>query len=86
MAKNARKLAGTEAEVVGRSGKLNHVFIALTGDRVWNLREVNVSGNIIYKVSCVVDTPHTDLGLSFRTALFADVVSGTIGEINVVYE
>ena len=86
MARNARKLVGTEAEYVGRSGKLQHVYIALTGDRIWNLREVNVSGNIIYKVSCGVAIPHTDLGLGFKTALFAEVTGGSSGEINIVYE
>ncbi len=86
MTRNAHKLVGTEAEVVGRSGKLQHVYIALSGDRVWLLRETDVSGNVLYKVDCGEPTPHTDLGLGFKGALFADVVAGTTGEINVLYE
>jgi len=86
MVRNARKLVSIEAEAVGRSGKLQGVFIALTGDRVWNLRETDVSGNIIYKVSCGVAIPHTDLGIGFKGALFAEVDAGTTGEINIVYE
>lgn len=86
MARHAHKLIGAEAQAVGRSGKLQGVFIALSGDRVWLLREVDVSGNILYKVDCGEPIPHTDLGISFKTALFADVIAGTTGEINIVYE
>ena len=82
----ARKLVGSQGEAVGRKGKLQHVYIAVTGDRIWELRDVNVRGAVLYKVSAGVAIPHTDLGISFKTALFAKVVSGSSGEINVVYE
>lgn len=86
MARNARKLVTAgDAEVVGRSGKLKSVNIAVAGDRVYNLREVNVSGNVIFKVSAVA-LPHLDLDLGFRDALYAELVSGTTGEINIIYE
>lgn len=87
MARNARKSVTVQAEVVGRSGILKHINIAVSGDRVYNLREVNVSGNIIYKVdSSLVNQNHQYLDLGFGTALFAEVVSGTTGELNVLYE
>tara|TARA_R110002126_G_scaffold51869_2_gene141650 strand:+ start:79 stop:342 length:264 start_codon:yes stop_codon:yes gene_type:complete len=87
MARNARKLVGAQGEVVGRTGKLRHVTLSVSGDRVYNLREVNVSGNVIYKLdTALVNSIHQDLDLGFRTALFAEVVSGTTGELNVLYE
>lgn len=87
MGRNARKSITTAGEIVGRSGKLKHVNIAVSGDRVYNLREVNVSGNIIYKVdSSLVNQNHQYLDLGFRSALYAEVVSGTTGELNCIYE
>lgn len=86
MAKNARKLVTAgDVEVIGRSGKITQITVAVAGDRLYNLREVDVSGNVIYKVSAVA-LPHLDLNLGFRTALYAELVSGTTGEINVIYE
>lgn len=86
MSRNAYSLVGAQGEVIGRTGKLKHIYISTTGDRIWNLREVDVNGNVIYKISCGVDIPHTELDLGFRDALFAEVVSGTTGEINVLFE
>ncbi len=86
MAVHSRKLVATEEEVVGRSGKLSSVLIAVAGDKVWNLRSVDISGAIIYKVDTAVEIPHVNLELSFKTALFAEEVSGTTGELNIVYE
>jgi hypothetical protein len=86
MARNAHKLVTAAGEVVGRSGKLRSIQIAVTGDRVWNLRQTDVSGNILYKLSTAINVPHDNLDLGFKTALFAEVDSGTTGELNVVYE
>lgn len=86
MAKNARKLSSGTGEVVGRSGKLKHITIIDSTSAIINLREVNVSGNVIYKIDVSENAQiHQDLDLGFRTALFAEFVSGT-GEINIIYE
>ena len=86
MAQYTTKLVGTQGEVIARSGKLKHVYIAITGDRIWNLRQVNVSGDIKHKVSAAVAPRDIELNIPFKTALFAEVVSGTTGEINVVID
>ena len=87
MARNARKTVNSEVEAIGRSGKLKHIQLLATGDRIFDLREVNVSGNVIYRVNTALGSQiHQDLDLSFRTALFAEVVSGTTGELQIIYE
>jgi hypothetical protein len=86
MAQHRTRLAGSQGQVYSTSVKLSSVTIALTGDRVWNLRQVNVSGAIKYKVSAGVPVPHNDLHIPFRDALFAEVASGTTGEINIQVE
>lgn len=86
MAQHRRALVGAQGEVLKNGGKIAHVYIAVTGDRVWNLREVDVNGDVKYKLSAGVNIPHTDLHIPFKTALFAEVVSGSTGEINVVVE
>ena len=86
MTQYTQKLVGAQDEVIARSGKIAHVYIATTGDRVWELREVNVSGDIKYKISAGVNIPHTGLSIPFKTALFAKVTAGTSGEINVIID
>jgi hypothetical protein len=86
MAQHPSKVIGAAGEVVGRGGKIVHVSIALTGDRVYELRSVDVTGDVKYKLSVSVEVPHNDLNIPFKTALYAKVVSGTTGEINVVYD
>lgn len=87
MARHARKLlSGASAQLVGRSGKLKSITLTATGDRIYNLREVNGSGNVIYKLNTALLLPHEELNLSFRDALYAESVSGTTGECNVIYE
>ena len=86
MARNAHKILTAAGEVVGRACKLRHCYIAVTGDRIWELRQNGAGGNIVYKVSCAVNIPHTDLDLNVKTNLHATVLSGTTGELNVLYE
>jgi len=85
--RNAHKTAGAAGEVVGRSGKLRHINIKTTGDRVLEFREVNASGNIIYEMdTALIYQIHQDLDLGFKDALYVTVASGTTGEVNVIYE
>ena len=86
MAQHAHKLVGAEADVTNRPGKLVHVYIATEGNRVWNLRENNSTGKIIYKVKGSIRVSHTNLYLPFAGKLFAEVAEGTTGEINVIYD
>lgn len=87
MARNARKVATAAGQVVGRSGKLRHCNILVTGDRVWELREVNASGNIFYQVDAAITSQiHQDLDLSFRDALHVTIASGTTGSLQIIYE
>ncbi len=86
MARNAHKITSSSEEVVGRSGKLKHITIIDSTSAIINLREVDVSGNVIYKLDVSENAQiHQDLDLGFRTALYAEFVSGT-GEINIIYE
>lgn len=87
MGRNARKTASAAGIVVNRSGKLRHINIKTTGDRVLEFREVGVGGNIIYEVdTSLVNQIHQDLDLNFKTQLYVTVASGTTGEVNVIYE
>ena len=86
MPRHARKLVTAEGEVVGRSGKLVHLTIALSGSSIWQLREGSISGNPIYKIDNGLNRVHQDLNLSFKDALFAEELSGSTGELNVIYE
>lgn len=87
MARNARKTVTSAGQVIGRSGKLRHCTLTISGDRVWELREVNITGNVVYKVNAGLgNTVHQDLDLGFRDALYVKVLSGTTGELQIVYE
>lgn len=86
MARNAHKLITSAGTIVGRSGKLRSCNISVSGDRVWSLREVGVSGNIIYKVDAALTAAiHQDLDLTFKGELHA-TVAGTTGELQIIYE
>jgi hypothetical protein len=87
MGRNARKVATVAGIVVNRSGKLKHCSILVSGDRIWELREVGVAGNIIYSVNAaLVNQIHQDLDLSFKGQLYVTILSGTTGSLNVLYE
>lgn len=80
------KLVIAAGEVEGNGGKISSITIAVTGDRVWELREVNISGDVKYKLSNALNLPHIDLHIPFKTALYAKIVSGATGEINIQLE
>ena len=87
MGRNARKVATAAGTVVNRSGKLRHCSVLVTGDRVWELREVGVAGNIIYSVNAALTSQiHQDLDLTFKGELHVTIASGTTGSLNVLYE
>jgi hypothetical protein len=87
MAKYAHKLVSTAGEKVSRSGKVIHCNLAVSGDRVWELREGTVTGNVLYTVNAALTSIlHMDLNLGFKTALYVKVDSGTTGSFNLIYD
>ena len=86
MAQHRPKLVTAQSEAFATGGKIASISIAVTGDRIWEIREVDVNGAIRYKLSNALDIPHNDLHIPFKTALFAKVLSGTTGEINIMIE
>jgi len=87
MTKHANKLVTTAAEYVGRSGKIVGCTLSLSGDRIWELRQGTVTGNILYTINAALTSvTHTDLHLGFKTALYVKVASGTTGSFNLIYD
>ncbi len=86
MTQHKFSLVTAQGEVFAIGGKLSQIAIAVGGDRIWNIREVNVSGAIKYKVDCSVDAPHNNIDVPFKTALFAEIASGSTGELNILVE
>lgn len=87
MAKHGHALVSTAGTVLNRSGKVIHCNLATSGDRVWELREGDVNGNVIYTINAALtDVLHMDLHLGFKTALYIKVASGTTGSFNLIYD
>ena len=87
MAKNAHKLVTAAGQIVNRTGKFRSISIAVSGDRVWEIRQTDASGAILYKLSTALNAvSHQDLDLGFKGALHASVASGSSGALNVIYE
>ena len=87
MAKNAHKLVTAAGQIVNRTGKLRSISIAVSGDRVWEIRQTDASGAILYKLSTALNAvSHQDLDLGFKGALHATIASGSSGALNVIYE
>ena len=87
MAQHQRHLVGAEGAVRVTGGKIASITIAVTGDRVWTLHSGDAdTDRQIYKLSAGVNVPHDELHIPFTGGLFANVVSGTTGEINIKVE
>lgn len=87
MAKNAHKLVTAAGQIVNRTGKLRSISIAVSGDRVWEIRQTDANGAILYKLSTALNAvSHQDLDLGFKGALHATVASGSSGALNIIYE
>ena len=87
MAKNAHKLVTAAGQIVNRTGKLRSISIAVSGDRVWEIRQTDANGAILYKLSTALNAvSHQDLDLGFKGALHATIASGSSGALNVIYE
>jgi len=87
MSRHAHKLITTAGTIVNRSGKLRSCNISVSGDRIWELREIGVSGNIIYKVNAgLTSAIHQELDLTFRNELHVTIASGSTGELQILYE
>ena len=86
MAQTPNKLVTSAGEKVSRGGKIIHVNIAKAGDRIFELREVDVDGDITYQVDCSVAISHSNLNIPYSTALYVKIQSGATGEINIVHD
>ena len=87
MAQNKRKLTADADLVVSTiPGKLRSVKIGEAGDNIYVLHNGADDGDpVIYQVDCAVEVPHDDLDIPF-SELFCDKLSGTGGEINIIFE
>lgn len=87
MAQHQRFLVDDEAQVIpiGKGGKLVSITFAVTGNSVFTFHSGDTNGREIYKVDCAIAVPHDNLHLPFN-GLFAKLVSGTTGELNVMVE
>lgn len=83
MASYKTKLVGAQGEVAKNGGKIMGVYSALAGDRVWNLRETDINGAVKFKVDASKEVNYSEINVGYQNALFAEVVSGTTGEINI---
>ena len=87
MTKHAHKLVSTAGEKVSRSGKIIHCNLASSGDRVWELRQTDVNGSVLYTIDAsLTNVHHMDLHLGFKNALYVKVASGTTGSFNLIYD
>jgi len=87
MAKYAHKLVTTAAQYVGRTGKIIHCTLSVSGDRVWELREGDVTGNVLYVINAALTSvSHSDLNLGFKDALYVKIASGATGTFNLIYD
>lgn len=87
MAQNKRKLTANGDLVVSTiPGKLIQITNALSGDNIYVFHNGSVDTDpVIYKVDVGEPVPHADLNIPFKK-LFCDKLSGTGGDVNILFE